>query len=257
MEQAFLPSPTSYWSILTVVFLRYLFIALAAFLVFYVFRKNVQRHIQKRFPAKADYYREIGYSVLTSFIFAGVGYLVFGTEFRNYTQVYTRISDYGILYFILSIGLMLLLHDTYFYWTHYLMHHKRFYRYVHKVHHLSTNPSPWAALAFHPFEAVVEAGIVVVIAMVMPAHPIAIGLFLLVMMFINVYGHLGYELYPAGFSKTRIGRWINTSVNHNMHHQYARSNYGLYFLFWDRWMNTLHPDYDQRFEQATTRKEKR
>lgn len=38
-----------------------------------------------------------------------------------------------------------------------------------------------------------------------------------------------------------------------MHHQYFTGNYGLYFLFWDRWMGTLHPDYEARFDQATSR----
>ena len=56
---------------------------------------------------------------------------------------------------------MILLHDTYFYWAHRAMHHPKIYRHVHLVHHLSQNPSPWAAFAFHPFEAVIEAGIVV------------------------------------------------------------------------------------------------
>lgn len=73
------------------------------------------------------------------------------------------------------------------------------------------------------------------------------------MMIYNVYGHLGFELYPRKFASGKIGRWINTSVNHNMHHQYFTGNYGLYFLFWDRWMGTLHPDYEARFDQATSR----
>jgi len=147
----------------------------------------------------------------------------------------------------------LLIHDTYFYWTHRLMHHPSVFKYFHKVHHLSTNPSPWAAFAFHPLEAIVEAGIIVVIAFIMPVHPLAIALFLLIMMVYNVYGHLGYELYPKGFTKTRIGKWINTSINHNQHHQYFKGNYGLYFLWWDRWMGTLRMDYDQEFEAVKTR----
>ena len=36
-----------------------------------------------------------------------------------------------------------------------------------------------------------------------------------------------------------------------MHHQYFKENYGLYFTYWDRLMNTLHKDYDARFETIT------
>ncbi len=76
------------------------------------------------------------------------------------------------------------------------------------------------------------------------------------MIIYNVYGHLGWELYPKGFSKHWLGKWINTSVNHNMHHQYFKGNYGLYFLFWDRLMGTIRPDYEERFEAVKNRSQK-
>jgi lathosterol oxidase len=64
---------------------------------------------------------------------------------------------------IVSLALMLLLHDAWFYWTHRLMHHPKIFRHVHLVHHRSINPSPWAAYSFHPIEAVIEAGIYLLI----------------------------------------------------------------------------------------------
>lgn len=240
----------SYWIILTVIFLRYFILAGVAFLSFYVIKKQAWRfkRIQSKFPQKKDYFREIIYSIITSFVFAGVGYLVFLTPAVNYTQAYFKIEERGVGYLITSVFLIILVHDTYFYWMHRLMHHQAVYRWVHKVHHLSTNPSPWAAMAFHPIEAIIEAGIIVVVVCMFPVHPLAIGIFLLFMMVYNVYGHLGYELYPAGFANSVIGRWINTSVNHNQHHQYFKGNYGLYFLFWDRIMGTIRLDYEDRFE---------
>ena len=67
----------------------------------------------------------------------------------------------------------------------------------------------------------------------------------------NVYGHLGFELYPRGFHKTWIGRWINTSVAHNLHHKKFTGNFGLYFLFWDRLLGTIREDYDATYEATT------
>jgi Delta7-sterol 5-desaturase len=64
---------------------------------------------------------------------------------------------------------------------------------------------------------------------------------------------LGWELYPKGFSKNWFGKWMNTSVNHNMHHKYVKGNYSLYFLFWDRWMNTLREDYDAQYDEVKNR----
>jgi sterol desaturase/sphingolipid hydroxylase (fatty acid hydroxylase superfamily) len=65
----------------------------------------------------------------------------------------------------------------------------------------------------------------------------------------NVYGHLGFELFPKGANRHWFLKWFNTSVNHNMHHQYFKGNYGLYFTWWDRIMNSTHKEYDNRFEQ--------
>lgn len=248
---------TRFFAILAVIFLRYVFLASIAFLIYYVIRKKSIsfRKIQLKFPVLKDYQREFLYSVSTAIIFATMGYLFFFGPLAKYTMIYRDISQYGLVYFFLSIGLTLLVHDTYFYWTHRWMHQPSVYKYFHRVHHLSTNPSPWAAMAFHPLEAVVEFGIIAIVPFLFPIHPLAIGLFLLTMMIYNVYGHLGYELYPKGFSKSRVGRWVNTSVNHNQHHQYFTGNYGLYFLWWDRWMHTLRTDYDEAFDQVKSRTE--
>ncbi len=256
MSSELLTGSKSFGSLLLVIFLRYLILAAIAFLIFYVFRKESWRfkRIQSRFPRVDDYRREVLYSISTAVIFAAIGYAVFATPFARYTQVYHRIGDHGFLYFWFSIGLTVVFHDTYFYWTHWLMHRKSIFPWVHKVHHLSTNPSPWAAMAFHPLEAVVEALVIVFAAFIFPLHPLAIGIFLLFMMAYNVYGHLGYELYPRGFSRSAVGRWINTSVNHNLHHQHFHGNYGLYFLFWDRLMGTLQPDYDDQFDEIQSRR---
>jgi len=79
--------------------------------------------------------------------------------------------------------------------------------------------------------------------------------FFLFMMLYNVYGHLGWELFPKNFQRSAVGKWMNTSVNHNQHHQFFKGNYGLYFLWWDRWMKTIRPDYDAYFDGVKERKQ--
>src|SRR5688572_9914821 len=221
MDLKFFTSNKDFGVIFMVILMRYLILASIAYLIFYVWKNHraSRKKIQPRFPEHKDYFREIAYSVGTAVIFAAIGFVVFVTPLVKYTQAYFKIEQYGLGYFLLSILLMILVHDTYFYWTHRLMHGRSIYRFVHKVHHLSTNPSPWAAMAFHPLESVIEGSVIALIAFLFPVHPLAIAIFLLFMMIYNVYGHLGYELYPRGFSTSKVGRWINTSVNHNMHHQ--------------------------------------
>ncbi len=235
---------------------RYFVLAGLAFLIYYVlFRKKLLfKKIQQRLPSNKDYFREIGYSIVTIFIFAAIPYFILRTPaIAKHTLFYTDIRLHGWTYFILAFPIMALVHDTYFYWTHRLMHHPKLFRLFHLVHHHSVNPSPWAAYSFHPLEAIVEAGIVAVFLFTMPIHPSHLFFFFLFMILYNVYGHLGFELYPKGFSRSPIGKWINTSVNHNLHHQYFRGNYGLYFTFWDRFMKTIRPDYDQKFDELKER----
>lgn len=252
----YLTGTTNFWVILAVIFARYVVLASIGFLLFYVIlrRRVIYSKIQQRWPRQKDYFREIGYSIITAVIFALIGFAVFTDPLVKYTQVYYKISDYGTGYFLFSIVLMLVVHDAYFYWAHRAMHHSSVYRWVHQVHHQSTNPSPWAAMAFHPIESFIEGAVIAVMAVLFPVHPLSIGIWLLLMMIYNVNGHLGYELYPKGFSRSTIGRWLNTSVSHNQHHQYFKGNYGLYFLWWDRWMGTLRKDYDDQFEEVKNRK---
>lgn len=239
--------------------IRYFIVAAPAFLIFYIlFGKKWQfKKIQKSWPKSKDYQREVFYSILTLFIFTGIALIVFGSPLRHYTLQYHDFNEYGWAYWWLSVFFMILLHDTYFYWTHRLMHHPRLFRYFHLVHHKSTNPSPWAAYAFHPLEGIVEAAVIFPIAFIIPFHQTAVIAFLFFMIVYNVYGHLGYELYPRGFNKHFIGKWLNTSVNHNQHHKHFNGNYGLYFLFWDRLMGTIREDYDDAYLTVDQNRDKK
>ncbi|WP_242921077.1 sterol desaturase family protein [Pontibacter liquoris] len=236
---------------------RYLLIAGVAFVVFYKLYTSrfAGRKIQALFPKRKDYVREVGYSFFTFLVFALIGVVLASPAVKPYTRIYDTISDYGWGYLALSVVLALLIHDAYFYWTHRLMHHPRLFRLFHLTHHKSTNPSPWAAFAFSPPEAVVEGSIIFVIAVLIPIHPVGILLFLLFMTVYNVYGHLGYEIYPAWLVNSRAGRWLNTSTNHNMHHKFFKGNYGLYFRFWDELLHTTHPNYDKVLHQLVEREQ--
>jgi lathosterol oxidase len=235
----------SYLRILANISSRYFLVAGLVFFIFYVllYRKIAASKLQKALPKQADYLREIGYSILTISLFALIPLLlVFNEQVRPYTSLYREISEMGWIYYFLAFPVMAVMHDTYFYWTHRMMHHPKLYRVMHSVHHASVNPSPWAAYAFHPTEAVIEIGIFVVFIFTLPVHRSHIFLFFLFSIVYNVYGHLGWELYSDKFVNSKIGRWINTSRQHNLHHRYFTGNYGLYFLFWDRWMGTLRSE---------------
>lgn len=231
---------------------RYLVLAGLAFAFWYWPWRTRERagKLQRAAPSWRQVAREIGWSAVAVLVFGAITGLISAAGLVPHTRLYREIAQFGWSYFWLSIPVMLVLHDTWFYWTHRLMHHPALFRYVHRVHHLSTNPTPWTAYAFHPVESIVQGLGVVAIVFVVPVHPLAVIVFQTLSTAVNVYGHSGYELYPRGWAAHRFGRWLNTSVAHNTHHQTARNNYGLYFLAWDRWMGTIDPAYAARYAQA-------
>ena len=235
--------------------LRYAFFAGIAWVLGYVLFKNrwFHRKIIARPPKSQEVWREIGYSLSSMIIFGIMGAATIWAAKSGWTQLYWRISDYGWGWFWGSIGCAILLHDTYFYWTHRLMHHPRLFPYFHKVHHLSHNPTPWAAYAFDPLEAVVQAAIFPIAVMIMPMHPFAFSIFMVWQIVFNVIGHAGYEHNRSWFMNTWLKYTLNTPTNHIMHHEKLRGNYGLYFSFWDRVMGTNHKDYEERFREVTSR----
>jgi ring-1,2-phenylacetyl-CoA epoxidase subunit PaaE len=134
------------------------------------------------------------------------------------------------------------------------MHHPRFYKFFHKVHHESTDPSPLTAFAFHPSEAVIEQLMHVVLPFLLPLNFGIIIAWQIFSMLNNVLAHLGYEIYPKGWVKFPLLQFKTASTHHNMHHQLFNGNYALYFTWWDKWMGTEFKEYETRHEQIFERK---
>jgi sterol desaturase/sphingolipid hydroxylase (fatty acid hydroxylase superfamily) len=229
-------------------FIRYFLFAGIGYFVFYVWKhkKFTSLKIQKQIPAKRNIQQEIVYSILTLLIYCSASWLVFYWQKHGATKIYLDIHQYGYAYFIGSIIVMVLIHDAYFYWTHRMMHLPKIFQWFHKTHHHSHNPTPWSAFSFHPLEALISIGIIPIIIFAFPSHPFALFLFISYMTLINVMGHLGYETFPEKFRKNKMGKWHNTSTNHNAHHQQATCNFGLYFTFWDRLMKTYSGESNYR-----------
>ena len=224
--------------------LLYLVVATAFYAIFYVYShaKYKDSKIQPENVAPSQIRRELIYSVISLAIFAAMGFIVFLLYQNGYSQVYLDIWRYGIVYLFVSVALMILFHDMYFYWTHRLLHLPGWYQKVHSIHHLSSNPSPFTSLAFHPVEAIIQAAVLPLMVVIIPSHPFSIFLFLAYMVYKNVRGHAGYELTTTEYRQSKWN-WLHSySIHHNQHHLYGRDNYGLYFTIWDRIMKTFRKE---------------
>ena len=229
--------------------LRYFFFAGFAYLLFYVWKnkKFIHKKIQPMMPKKESINNEIKYSISTILVFSCVFYLMYYLRQQGYSKTYIELDKYGFAYLILSFPMLLLIHDFYFYCIHRLMHHPKLFKHVHAVHHRSHNPTQFAAFSFHPIEAFLEVGIISIVLLI-PINRYVLVLFSFSILFINIFGHLGFELYGKNFLKTFLGKVINTSTHHNMHHKYANCNYGLYSIIWDKLFKSNHKKYEETFE---------
>jgi Delta7-sterol 5-desaturase len=179
--------------------------------------------------------REIRWSLLSAGIYgAPAGIVAWGWQNRGWTQIYTNISDWPLWWYPVSILLCLLAHDTWFYWTHRLMHRPWWFKVAHAVHHDSRPPTAWTAMSFHPWEAVTGAIIVPLLVFIIPLHISAVGLILAIMTLMGITNHMGWELFPRLMVNGWLGGWLITATHHQQHHDAYRGNYGLYFRFWDK-----------------------
>ena len=183
--------------------------------------------------------QELGWSLASAGIYgAPAGLVAWGWQQHGWTRIYTEVDAYPVWWLPLSLLVYLFLHDTWFYWTHRWMHRPRVFRLAHAVHHASKPPTAWAAMSFHPIEAVTGAIVIPALVFVVPVHIGVLGLVLATMTLMGVTNHMGWELFPRWLVHSRLGNWLITASHHQRHHESYLCNYGLYFRVWDRLCGT-------------------
>ncbi len=183
--------------------------------------------------------REIGWSLASAAIYGiPAGIVAWGWAQHGWTRVYGDVGAYPIWWLPASVLVYLFVHDTWFYWTHRLMHRPRWFRAMHAVHHASRPPTAWAAMSFHPIEALTGALVIPALVFVVPIHVGALLVVLTIMTVMGVTNHMGWEMFPRALVHGRLGRWLITASHHQRHHDRYACNYGLYFRVWDRLCGT-------------------
>ena len=179
--------------------------------------------------------REIAWSLGSAAIYGiPAGVVAWGWRTHGWTRVYTDLHAWPLWWLPVSFVLCLVLHDSWFYWTHRLMHRPAWFRAAHAVHHASRPPTAWAAMSFHPLEALSGAVVIPALVFVVPLHVGVLAALLTVMTFMGVTNHMGWEIFPRAIVRGFPGRWLITATHHQLHHERYHCNYGLYFRLWDR-----------------------
>eukprot|EP00545_Synedropsis_sp_CCMP1620_P009534 CAMPEP_0119003328 /NCGR_PEP_ID=MMETSP1176-20130426/497_1 /TAXON_ID=265551 /ORGANISM="Synedropsis recta cf, Strain CCMP1620" /LENGTH=378 /DNA_ID=CAMNT_0006954919 /DNA_START=55 /DNA_END=1191 /DNA_ORIENTATION=+ len=155
---------------------------------------------------------------------------------QGFSQVYYTVDQIGgfvpyafytILYFALvEIGV---------YWMHRTLHtNKWLYKHVHMLHHKYNRAdtlTPWASIAFHPVDGMLQASPYVLLLPIIPCH------------YLTHFVMIFFTAIWATYIHDAVDLWnvdpIMGSKYHTVHHTHYIYNYGQVFTFCDQFWGTF------------------
>lgn len=156
---------------------------------------------------------------------------------KGWTQVYYTFDEIGgFVPYLLITALYFCLVEIGIYWMHRTLHTNKFlYNHVHLLHHKYNKPetlTPWASIAFHPLDGVLQASPYVVLLPFMPVHYFThFFLFFFTAIWATyIHDSMDFNIDP-----------IMGSKYHTVHHTHYIYNYGQVFTFCDRFWGTFKP----------------
>jgi lathosterol oxidase len=193
--------------------------------------------------------KNVGFNLI---VFSSMGFILDRSIERGLISFQTvhEWNIWSISYLFISFFLALFIHDVYFYLTHRFLHIPFVFKRIHRIHHQSHKVNAWSSFSFHPFEGLIQIGIVILVPMFIPIHIGVQIVFVFFLIFMSVYGHAGYELRA---NKKAIFSIFNTAVHHTQHHESVRYNFGIYLNLWDKIFNTNHPNYEKYFQDLAAK----
>jgi len=183
---------------------------------------------------------EIRWSLISAIIYAiPAGLAIEAWRGWGLTQIMVSVDGpLQAAWILVSILVYLFLHDSWFYWAHRWMHRPSVFKAAHAVHHASRPPTAWAAMSFHPWEAISGAILIPALMFIIPIHIGALGVVMLIATIMGVTNHMGWEMFPRSWINGWFGRHFISASHHEAHHRHYNCNYGLYFRFWDKLCGT-------------------
>jgi lathosterol oxidase len=153
---------------------------------------------------------------------------------QGWTLAYARVSDVGLPKYVLYFILYMTSVEFFVYWQHRLLHDiKVGYTSLHHIHHKYNKEhtlSPFAGLAFHPIDGILQAIPYAWTLWFVPMHMLTheMLLFITSIWTTNIHDCIHGKVAPvmgAGY--------------HTIHHTTYRHNYGHYFTYMDKLFGTL------------------
>ncbi|XP_070549613.1 methylsterol monooxygenase 1-like [Ptychodera flava] len=138
--------------------------------------------------------------------------------------------------------------DTWHYFVHRLLHHKRIYKHVHKIHHTFQAPFGMVAEYAHPIETVVLGFGFFIGLFLCINHFAFLWAWLLFRLLETVDVHTGYDL---PYNPLHLLPFYAGARFHDFHHMNFHGNYAPTFIWWDKIFGT-----DRQYEEFKAKHEK-
>uniref|UniRef100_A0A061QZY9 Lathosterol oxidase n=1 Tax=Tetraselmis sp. GSL018 TaxID=582737 RepID=A0A061QZY9_9CHLO len=152
---------------------------------------------------------------------------------QGWTKAYPRLGEYGLTIYALQFIVYIAGVELGVYWMHRSLHYGPLYKHLHYIHHKYNKEhtlSPFAGLAFHPLDGILQATPYVVMLFVVPFHALTheLLLFATAVWTTNIHDCLHGRCEP-----------IMGAGYHTIHHTSYKENYGHYFVYMDWLFNSL------------------
>lgn len=225
-----------------------LFGALFLGLLLYLHRRRSYRfRIREQFGAPKQLVREAFNSTRAVFIYNAIQ-IAMRLVILAFGYILTFDNHLPLWEVALSFPLIIIGHDTYFYWTHRVMHSRALFRLMHWEHHRSKGPTVFTSYSFSMLESVVQGAYPILYVALCPCTFPTLIFFYTVAILHDVTVHSGVDLFPRWAIIGKPFGWICGTIHHDMHHEVGQMNYGLYTRFWDKLMGTEHPKFEAVYD---------
>lgn len=213
---------------------RYLLVAGAVWRITWGSSRGVGARLNRERPSGRLMRHEVRYSLMSTPIYAFPAAVALEAWKAGWTKLYVDPTAWPLWWLPVSLALLLVIQDAHYYWTHRLLHDRRVFAWAHAAHHRARDPSPFSSFAFDPVEAALTAWLLPLLVFVIPLNIGVLALMLTLMTATAVMNHCGWEMWPDRWVRGRIGSQLITATHHSRHHTHMKTNFGLYFRWWDR-----------------------